>query len=94
MSKSSEEAKEPRFRLIYYHFRGRAELIRLIFEHLEIPYIDQRISFEEWAERKPGAWNQTYQKFAIYIYMHIYPMVFLCKGLIVYLVCLQSRHLE
>lgn len=55
MSKSSEGKGEPRFRLIYYNFRGRAELIRLIFEHLEIPYIDQRISIEEWTKRKPGA---------------------------------------
>ena len=55
MSTSSEGKSEPRFRLVYWNFRGRAELIRLIFEHLEIPYIDQRISFEEWAKRKPGA---------------------------------------
>ena len=45
---------KPRFRLIYYQFRGRAELVRFTLEHLNIPYIDQRISFEKWAERKPG----------------------------------------
>ena len=59
MSTSSEGKSEPRFRLVYYNFRGRAELIRLIFEHLEIPYIDQRISFEEWAKSKPGSWNHV-----------------------------------
>lgn len=48
---------EPRFRLVYYPFRGRAELIRLIFEHLDIPYTDQRISFDEWAQRKLGKYH-------------------------------------
>ena len=52
-------AVEPRFKLIYYPFRGRAELIRLIFEHLDIAYTDQRISFDEWAERKLGKYSTT-----------------------------------
>ena len=44
----------PRYKLIYYPFRGRAELVRFIFAHLNIPYKDERIPVEEWIKRKPG----------------------------------------
>ena len=61
MATSNGVSSKPRFRLIYYPLRGRAELVRFIFEHLEIDYIDQRISFEEWARMKPGESSGTRQ---------------------------------
>ena len=54
MATTAEGRSEPRFKLIYYPFRGRAELIRFVFAQLEIAYVDERISVEEWAKRKPG----------------------------------------
>ncbi len=45
---------EPRYKLIYYPFRGRAELLRLIFIHLDIAYEDARIPLNKWTELKPG----------------------------------------
>ncbi len=47
-------SSSPEYKLIYFHARGRAELIRFLFEHLEIQYEDQRMTFEEWPSIKPG----------------------------------------
>ncbi|XP_064383128.1 hematopoietic prostaglandin D synthase-like [Halichondria panicea] len=46
-------SSSPEYKLIYFHARGRAELIRFLFEHLEIQYEDQRMTFEEWPSIKP-----------------------------------------
>lgn len=52
MSSTAEQA--PKYRLIYYPFRGRAELLRILFAYLQIPYEDVRIELSEWMELKPG----------------------------------------
>ena len=62
MATSNGVSSKPRFRLIYYPLRGRAELVRFVFEHLEIAYVDERISFEEWATRKPGKSTRACKK--------------------------------
>jgi glutathione S-transferase len=44
----------PRPNIIYFNIRGRAEVIRLIFEELGVAYDEQRISSpEEWTAMKP-----------------------------------------
>ena len=50
----SSTSATPKYKLIYYPLRGRGEILRFIFAHLEIPYEDARISPEEWAKMKPG----------------------------------------
>lgn len=50
-------SESPAYKLLYYPFRGRAELLRLIFVHLNIPYEDVRIPPDEWAKLKPGTLN-------------------------------------
>lgn len=65
---STTEAQPPKYRLIYYPFRGRGELVRILLAHLEIPYEDVRIEASEWMKQKPGiytvniiisSWNRT-----------------------------------
>lgn len=51
---ASAMSSSPKYKLMYYPARGRAELIRFLFAHLEIPYEDVRIPFEEWPKMKPG----------------------------------------
>ncbi|XP_020280143.1 glutathione S-transferase-like [Pseudomyrmex gracilis] len=46
------EEEQPRYRLIYFNARGRAEHIRYIFAHTGIDYIDERISNDRWPELK------------------------------------------
>ncbi|ESO05481.1 hypothetical protein HELRODRAFT_77319 [Helobdella robusta] len=40
--------------LTYFNGRGRAEIIRLIFNVANVPYEDKRISKEEWQSLKPS----------------------------------------
>ncbi|XP_071528350.1 hematopoietic prostaglandin D synthase-like [Panulirus ornatus] len=42
----------PEYTLIYFNFKGRAEIIRWIFEYGDIPYTDERIAWEDWPEKK------------------------------------------
>jgi len=40
------------FKLTYFNVRGRAELVRLIFEKSGIQYEDERLTSDEWKNRK------------------------------------------
>jgi glutathione S-transferase len=44
----------PEYKLLYLNYRAIAEPIRFIFAYAEVPYEDQRISFEEWPAIKPS----------------------------------------
>jgi glutathione S-transferase len=43
-----------KYKLVYFNFRGRAELIRYIFAQAGVEYEDQRITYEEWDSLKNG----------------------------------------
>ena len=47
----------PRYQLIYFNFRGRAEVARLLFAEAGVEYEDTRIEREEWLEMKPGEYH-------------------------------------
>nr|XP_055169246.1 hematopoietic prostaglandin D synthase isoform X1 [Nyctereutes procyonoides] len=42
----------PKYKLIYFNMRGRAEIIRYIFAYLDIKYEDHRIEQTDWPEVK------------------------------------------
>ncbi|XP_025988454.2 glutathione S-transferase [Solenopsis invicta] len=44
--------EQPKYKLIYFNARGRAEHIRYIFAYAGIDYIDERISDESWPRLK------------------------------------------
>lgn len=44
--------EQPKYKLIYFNARGRAEHIRYIFAYVGIDYIDERISNDRWPELK------------------------------------------
>ncbi|KAM5255977.1 hematopoietic prostaglandin D synthase [Ctenodactylus gundi] len=43
----------PRYRLLYFNLRGRAEIIRYIFAYLGLEYEDHRIAAADWPRIKP-----------------------------------------
>ncbi|XP_035670647.1 hematopoietic prostaglandin D synthase-like [Branchiostoma floridae] len=45
----------PKYRLVYFNIRGRAELTRLLFAAADLQYEDQRFEFssDQWKELKP-----------------------------------------
>ncbi|THD22549.1 Glutathione S-transferase [Fasciola hepatica] len=40
-------------KLIYFNFRGRGELIRLVFHATDTDFVDQRVEFSDWPGLKP-----------------------------------------
>jgi len=44
--------EQPKYKLIYFNARGRAEHIRYIFAYTGIDYIDEKISNDRWPELK------------------------------------------
>ncbi len=42
----------PTYKLYYFHFRGRAETIRLAFALGNISYEDVRLDWDQWAKEK------------------------------------------
>ena len=44
---------EPLYKLHYFQFYGRAEAIRMMLEHANVPYENLEFSFAEWPEKKP-----------------------------------------
>ncbi|CAL1534552.1 unnamed protein product [Lymnaea stagnalis] len=44
---------EPVFKLFYFNFRGRGELIRLLLHTAQVEFIDERVAFADWPELKP-----------------------------------------
>lgn len=44
----------PSYKLIYFDLPGLAEPIRLLFSYGKVPFIDQRITKEEWVTLKPS----------------------------------------
>ncbi|RUS69764.1 hypothetical protein EGW08_022470, partial [Elysia chlorotica] len=47
----------PKIKLVYFNIRGRGELIRLTMHAGGVAFIDERIPYEEWAQRKNQAPN-------------------------------------
>ncbi|KAK9506864.1 hypothetical protein O3M35_008723 [Rhynocoris fuscipes] len=45
-------SEEPKYKLLYFNARGKAEHIRFIFAYAEVEYIDHRIPKEKWPEMK------------------------------------------
>lgn len=41
-----------KYRLVYFHARARAELIRLAFAAADVPFEDVRVSYAEFKEMK------------------------------------------
>ena len=44
----------PKYQLIYFNVRGRAEILRLLFAEAGVEYEDTRIEFDKWPAMKPG----------------------------------------
>lgn len=44
----------PTYKLYYFNVRGRAEIIRLVFQAAGVSYEDIRVSFDEWKSAKAG----------------------------------------
>lgn len=55
--------EQPRYKLIYFNARGRAEHIRYIFAYAGIDYIDERITNDRWPELKKCKY-ETSRKYA------------------------------
>ena len=45
------------YKLTYFNFRGRGEIIRLVFTAAGVAYEDNRIERERWPELKPSEWH-------------------------------------
>ena len=50
----------PSYKLIYFNFRGRAEVIRLMFAEADQPYEDYRFEREDWPKEKPSKFDHNY----------------------------------
>ncbi|GMT31219.1 hypothetical protein PFISCL1PPCAC_22516, partial [Pristionchus fissidentatus] len=50
----SIEDRMPTIKLIYFDGRGRGESIRHLLKLAQVPFVDVRISFEEWKTMKRG----------------------------------------
>lgn len=48
---------KPKYKLIYFNWRGRAEVIRWLFAVANVPYEDVRVSEDEWNKLKPSKYN-------------------------------------
>lgn len=46
--------KKPKYELVYFNFRARAELSRLIFVVAGVEFKDTRIRPEDWLQLKPS----------------------------------------
>lgn len=53
------EEQQPRYKLIYFNARGRAEHIRYIFAYAGIDYVDERIPNDRWPELKKCEWTKN-----------------------------------
>lgn len=51
--------EQPRYKLIYFNARGRAEHIRYIFAYAGVDYIDERITNDCWPELKKCKYRKT-----------------------------------
>ncbi len=51
-SSQISQAEPDKYKLTYFDARGRGELTRLIFAAAGVPFIDDRISFEQWGAMK------------------------------------------
>ena len=44
----------PKYRLTYFPVQGRGELIRLVFHAARVPFVDRRITVDQWKDLKPS----------------------------------------
>ena len=63
----------PKYKLYYFNFRGRAEVIRLVFAAAGQPYEDVRLTKEEWQKEKPSkSLGSVYFVLMINIRIHVH----------------------
>ena len=44
----------PKVKLVYFHGRGRAEIVRWVLAAANMEWEDERISFDDWPALKPS----------------------------------------
>lgn len=44
----------PKLKLVYFNIRGRGELIRLVLVAGGVDFIDERIEYTDWPDKKAG----------------------------------------
>ena len=47
----------PKYQLIYFKARARAEVARLLFAEASVEYEDTRVELDEWPAMKPGEFH-------------------------------------
>lgn len=51
----TDHFKIPKYKLVYFPVRGRAEFIRYLFALADVPYEEEYIDSKDWQKRKPGS---------------------------------------
>ena len=60
----------PKYKLLYFNSRGRAEPIRMIFAHCDVDFEDKRLTPDEWKEMKPSEYRKEKTVFFGHIITH------------------------
>ena len=55
MCAQTQYAKMPSYTLTYFNFKGRGELMRLIFAAAGQKFTDERVEMQDWPAIKPSA---------------------------------------
>ena len=56
----AQHGKMPTYKLTYFNFKGRGELMRLIFAVAGKQFTDERIEMQDWPGIKPSAHLRTF----------------------------------
>lgn len=65
----------PNYKLTYFNFKGRGEILRYIFAYKNTPYEDNRIEYSEWPAHKACKYEYIaeivfYHAFIFIMYMY------------------------
>ena len=72
MMRGWDDEMAPKIKLVYFNIRGRGEIIRLTLHAGGIPFVDERVEYRDWPQRRDSECHEVLVKQKVPSQVHVH----------------------